>query len=179
MAEKNHSLKTNCIWIRAAIAILIVVTALWFLFYLDSDSAYLWIKAVHVVAIISWMAGMLYLPRLFVYHCSAKEDSVQSETFKIMERRLLRYIINPGMVVAWITGLWMALEIYHFQGGWLHFKLGVVVLLSAFHGFLARATRHFAEDNNRFSEKVWRILNEVPTLLMIVAVIAVIVKIPD
>jgi len=177
-AVKRQCFRAGRIWKRAAAAILVIVAALWILFCLDSGSTYLWIKAVHVVAVISWMAGMLYLPRLFVYHCAAKKDSVQSETFKIMERSLLRYIINPGMVATWVTGLWMAWEIYHFHGGWLHLKLGAVLLLSAFHGFLARAARHFAGDHKRFSEKTWRILNEVPTLLMIVAVVAVIIKIP-
>lgn len=177
--SKAHSLTTRHIWMRAVTALLIVIVALWGLFNLDHGNAYLWIKAVHVIAVICWMAGMLYLPRLFIYHCAAKEDFSQSETFKLMERRLLRYIINPAMIVAWITGLWIAWEIYGFRGGWLHLKFAAVILLSAFHGFLVRATRHFAEDRNHLSGKTWRILNEVPTVLMIVAVIAVIVKIPD
>lgn len=96
-----------------------------------------------------------------------------------MERRLLCYIMNPAMVIAWITGLWIAWKIYDFRGGWLHLKFIVVILLSAFHGFLMRATRHFAQNRNQLSEKSWRILNEVPTALIIIAVIAVIIKIPD
>lgn len=180
MAEaKIHSLKTGQIWTRAIIAVVIVLTVLWVLLRLDIAESYLWIKAMHVIAVICWMVGMLYLPRLFVYHCRALKDAACSELFKIMERRLLRYIINPAMVAAWITGLWMAWEIYHFQGGWLHLKLAAVMLLSGFHGFLARSTRQFAENRNRFSEKNWRVLNEVPTVLMIVAIIAVIVKIPS
>jgi len=118
------------------------------------------------------------LPRLFVYHCQAQTGSVLSHTFKIMERRLLRAIINPAMIIVWITGLWMAWKLFAFHGGWLHLKITVVILLSAFHGFLAGSTRRFAEDRNRYPQQTWRILNEVPTLLMIVAVIAVIVKIP-
>lgn len=176
---KIHSLTTAQVWIRAIIAIVVVAVVLGILSFLEADGfTELWIKAIHVIAIISWMAGMLYLPRLFVYHCHAEIGSKQSETFKIMERRLLRYIINPAMVVAWITGLWLAWKLYQFHGGWLHLKLAAVVLLSGFHGVLARGTRFFAEDRNKWSEKIWRILNEVPTLLMIIAVIAVIVKIP-
>ncbi len=173
------SMKTSTIWFRAIVALLIVLVALWALFHVnpyENPDSVLWIKALHVIAIISWMAGMLYLPRLFVYHCQAKIGSTQSETFKVMERRLLRAIINPAMIVSWITGLWMAWEVYALHGGWLHLKLMVVVLLSGYHGLLSRGVRHFADDKNNFSEKTWRILNEVPTVLMIVAVIAVIVK---
>ncbi|RCL02379.1 MAG: putative membrane protein [Candidatus Tokpelaia sp. JSC189] len=144
-----------------------------------ANNTYLWIKAVHVIAVISWMAAMLYLPRLFIYHCRTRKDFSQSKTFKLMERRLLCYIMNPAMVIAWITGLWIAWKIYDFRGGWLHLKFIVVILLSAFHGFLMRATRHFAQNRNQLSEKSWRILNEVPTALIIIAVIAVIIKIPD
>lgn len=179
MTEPKKSMTTGKIWARAIIAILVVAIVLWALFHVNLDTYPnfpLWMKAIHVIAIISWMAGMLYLPRLFVYHCRAQIGSVQSETFKIMERRLLRAIINPAMIVAWITGLWMAWELYQFHGGWLHLKLAAVVILSGFHGVLSRGTRHFAEDRNNFSEKTWRIMNEVPTVLMIIAVIAVIVK---
>lgn len=179
MKSSHKPMTTGTIWLRAVVSILIVVIVLWGVFHVNPDdypNAVLWIKAVHVIAVISWMAGMLYLPRLFVYHCRAEIGSQQSETFKIMERRLLRAIINPAMIVSWITGLWMAWEVYQFHGGWLHFKLTAVVLLSGFHGVLSRGVRHFAEDRNNFSEKTWRILNEVPTVLMIIAVIAVIVK---
>src|SRR5436305_9339181 len=136
---------------------------------------YEWIKALHVIAIISWMAGMLYLPRLFVYHCEAEPGSKQSETFKLMERRLLRAIINPAMVGAWVTGLWLAFEAGFFRSGWLHGKLPLVILLSAAHGVFAGAVRKFAEDRNTRSQKFYRIVNEVPTVLMIGVVILVIV----
>ncbi len=119
---------------------------------------------------------MLYLPRLFVYHCAATPGSETSETFKVMEKRLLRFIINPAMVVTWIAGLWMAWEIFGFKGGWLHAKLLLVVLMSGLHGYLSKATRLFAEDRNTKSAKHWRIINEVPTILMIFIVILVIVK---
>ncbi|HRJ69174.1 MAG TPA: protoporphyrinogen oxidase HemJ [Beijerinckiaceae bacterium] len=138
---------------------------------------YLWIKALHVVAVISWMAGMLYLPRLFVYHCDAPIGSQQSETFKVMERRLLRAIINPAMIVAWLTGLWMAYEAFSFRGGWLHAKLFLVFfLMSGFHGYLARWRKDFEADRNLRSATFYRIMNEVPTLGMIAVVILVIVK---
>jgi putative membrane protein len=137
---------------------------------------YLWLKAVHVIAIIAWMAGMLYLPRLFVYHAEAGSGSPQAETFKVMERRLLRFIMNPSMVVVWITGLWLAISGGWFHFGWLHGKLLLVILLSGLHGFLAATTKGFARDTNRRSPKFYRVLNEVPTVLMIGIVILVVVK---
>ena len=137
---------------------------------------YLWLKAAHVIAVIAWMAGMLYLPRLFVYHCDAEARSKQSETFKVMERRLLRAIINPAMIATWVLGIWLAIEGGFLRAGWLHGKLLLVVVLSGVHGLLARWTREFAEDRNTHSQKFYRIVNEVPTLLMIGIVILVIVK---
>jgi len=122
------------------------------------------------------MAGMLYLPRLFVYHADTARGSQQSETFKVMERRLLRGIINPAMVVSWALGLWLAWKGFGFQGGWLYVKLAGVVALSACHGYLSAAVRRFARDENVKSARHWRLVNEMPTLLMIVIVIMVIVK---
>lgn len=140
------------------------------------DSAVLWVKALHVVAVISWMAGMLYLPRLFVYHCGVAPESEASRTFKIMEHRLLVYIINPAMVVAWIAGLWLAWSVFRFQGGWLHAKLVLVIALSALHGHFSAAVRAFSEDRNRRSQRYWRVMNEVPAAIMVLVVILVIVK---
>jgi protoporphyrinogen IX oxidase len=140
------------------------------------DGLYPWLKAFHVIAVISWMAGMLYLPRLFVYHCEAPVGSPQSETFKMMERRLLRAIINPAMVVTWVLGLWLAIEGGFLKAGWLHGKLVLVLILSAMHGVFTHFVRDFAEDRNAHSQKFYRILNEVPTVLMIGTVILVIVK---
>jgi putative membrane protein len=157
-----------------SVAILCVLAAV--LFWADLTDIYPWIKAVHVIAVISWMAGMLYLPRLFVYHSDAEAGSDKSETFKIMERRLLRFIVNPAMIFAWATGLWMAWTGFQFQPGWLHVKLVAVLALSAVHGHLAKAVRLFAEDRNTRSSRYWRIFNEVPTLLMVAIVILVIVK---
>lgn len=156
------------------IGILIVLTAL--LFFFVPASFYPWAKAIHILAVVSWMAGMLYLPRLFVYHVDAEKGSVQSETFKVMERRLLRGIINPAMIVTWVFGLWLAWKIFGFQGGWLHAKIGLVLLLSGVHGYLAGAVRKFAEDRNEKPARHWRIVNEIPTLLMIAIVILVVVK---
>ncbi|WP_269933169.1 protoporphyrinogen oxidase HemJ [Aminobacter sp. HY435] len=161
---------------RAVIAILtlIVLTAL--LFVVAPDGFYPWAKAVHVIAVISWMAGMLYLPRLFVYHAEAEKGSVQSETFKVMERRLLVAIINPAMIVTWVFGLWLAWKGFGFAGGWLHAKLAAVLLLSGVHGYLSASVRRFAEDRNEKPSRHWRIVNEIPTVLMIVIVILVVVK---
>jgi len=138
--------------------------------------AYPWIKAVHVIAVIAWMAGLLYLPRLFVYHSIAEKGSVQSETFKVMERRLLRAIINPAMIAAWVLGLWLAWSGDWLSAPWLHAKVVLVLVLSGFHGMLARWTRDFAADRNGHSQKFFRIMNEVPTLLMIGIVLLVVLK---
>jgi protoporphyrinogen IX oxidase len=137
---------------------------------------YLWIKAFHVIAVIAWMAGMLYLPRLFVYHCDAEKGSVQSETFKVMERRLLKAIINPAMIVAWVLGLYLAWDGGWFRSGWLHGKLALILGLSAVHGLYARWVRDFAADRNTRPARFYRVWNEAPTLLLIGIVILVIVK---
>ena len=136
----------------------------------------LWVKAVHVVAVISWMAGMLYLPRLYVYHCDAAPGSGQSETFKTMERRLLRAIINPAMVLAWLAGLALAFHYGHWVEPWFHAKFALVVLLSAFHGFLSSWRRQFEADANRHSARFYRTMNEVPTLVMVAVVVLVVVR---
>ena len=137
---------------------------------------YEWIKALHVIAVISWMAGMLYLPRLFVYHCEAEIGSRQSETFKVMERRLLRAIINPAMIVTWLAGIYLAWAGNWYLSGWFHAKLLLVLVLSGVHGFFSRCVRAFAADQNPHSQKFYRIINEVPTVLMIAIVVLVIVK---
>ena len=142
---------------------------------------YEWIKAFHIIAVIAWMAGMLYLPRLFVYHCAAEKGSVQSETFKVMERRLLRGIINPAMILAIALGLWLAWlgpdsRYGWFASGWLQAKIALVLGLSAVHGLFARWVKAFAADNNRHSQRFYRFINEVPTLLMIAIVILVVLK---
>ena len=137
-----------------------------------------WVKALHVISIIAWMAGLLYLPRLFVYHVDAPKGSVQSETFKVMERRLYRGITTPAMIASWVFGLWLAFGygIIDFSHGWMWLKAAMVIALSGYHGFLGRTRRAFAEDRNTRPAKFFRAINEVPTLLMIVIVLAVIVK---
>src|ERR1700758_3206210 len=124
---------------------------------------YEWVKAFHIIAVISWMAGMLYLPRLFVYHCEAEVGSKQSETFKVMERRLLRIIINPAMILTWLIGLgviwlmgWGAFR----HAGWLHAKIVLVLAMSGVHGILSKYVREFGADRRRKSQKYFRILNE-------------------
>ncbi|HEY0569573.1 MAG TPA: protoporphyrinogen oxidase HemJ [Xanthobacteraceae bacterium] len=137
---------------------------------------YDWLKVFHIISLIAWMAGMLYLPRLFVYHAVAEIGSPQSETFKVMERRLLRAIINPAMIATWIFGLWLAWQGGFLRAPWLHGKLALVLLLSAVHGLFARWVKDFAADRNRHSQRFYRIINEVPTVLMIGIVILVVIK---
>ncbi len=138
--------------------------------------SHIWIKALHILAVISWMAALLYLPRLYVYHCGAEVGSRQSETFKVMERRLLRAIMNPAMVVSWATGLALAANLDLWTEGWLHGKLGLLVLMQIVHVAFARWRRHFAADGNLHSEVFYRVMNEVPTLLMIGIVILAVVR---
>lgn len=161
---------------RAMLAIVIFLALTGLLFWLDPAGFYLWAKAIHVIAVISWMAGMLYLPRLFVYHSDASVGSPQSETFKVMEKRLLRLIINPAMVITWVFGLYLAWRGFSFMGGWLHAKITLVLLLSGVHGYFSASVRRFAEDRNTKPARHWRMVNEIPTVLMIVIVILVVVK---
>jgi putative membrane protein len=163
-------------WLRAGAALGLSATLLGLFLLIIPIDYYPWIKALHVIAVIAWMAGMLYLPRLFVYHCEAEVGSKQSETFKTMERRLLRAIINPAMVVTWVAGLWLALVGGHYRSGWMMAKFALVLILSGLHGVFTRWTREFAEDRNPRSSKFYRVINEIPTLLMIGIVILVIVK---
>jgi putative membrane protein len=135
-----------------------------------------WIKALHVMAIIAWMAALLYLPRLMVYHCAAAAGSETSETFKVMERRLLRQIMTPALLVAWASGGWLAFRAGWWAAGWLQAKLALVLLLSVFHGVLASWVSAFAADRNTRPAWVYRVANELPTLLMIGIVILVIVR---
>lgn len=138
--------------------------------------AYLWVKALHVLAIIAWMAAFLYLPRLFVYHCSAEPGSRQSETFKLMEHRLLRGIMTPSMVVAWIAGLALMVNVGAWTEPWFHVKATAVIMLTGLHMLAARWRRDFAADANRHSERFYRLVNEVPALLMVVIVVMVVVR---
>lgn len=157
--------------IAAAVALCVIT-----LIFLYPGGAYPWVKAIHVIAVISWMAGMLYLPRLFVYHCAAEPGSVQSKTFKVMENRLLKAIIDPAMGVTWLAGLWLAWQSAAYMDGWFHVKFLSVLILSGVHGYFAKAVRLFAEDRNLKTVRFWRMMNEVPTVLMVIIVIMVIIK---
>ena len=136
------------------------------------------IKALHLIAVIAWMAGLFYLPRLYIYHVEAEAGSDKSETFKIMERRLLRAIMNPAMIATWIFGTYLLVEGDWMvdSGGWIHLKLVCVVLMTVFHMACARWRKNFEADANQKSAKFYRVMNEVPTVLMIVIVVMVIVK---
>jgi putative membrane protein len=162
--------------LRAGAGLAITVGLLALLIAWHPAGLYDWLKALHVIAIIAWMAGMLYLPRLFVYHCEAETGSRQSETFKVMERRLLRAIINPAMVASWVLGLWLGWAGGWYAAGWLQGKLVLVLALSGTHGFFTRWVADFAADRNRHTQKFYRIINEVPTILMIGIVLLVVVK---
>ncbi|HYE52952.1 MAG TPA: protoporphyrinogen oxidase HemJ [Azospirillaceae bacterium] len=138
---------------------------------------YLWVKALHVISVISWMAGLLYLPRLFVYHADAAPGSAQAETFKVMEAKLLRVIMNPAMIATWVFGLSMvAIDPALLSDGWLHAKFVLVLGLTAAHMVAARWRREFAEDRNTRPSRFYRMVNEVPALFMIGIVVLVVVK---
>ncbi len=162
--------------VRAFVALGVTVALTLAAIVLLGEAAYDWVKAVHVIAIIAWMAGMLYLPRLFVYHAGAAAGSELSETLKVMEYRLMTIIMNPAMIVAWVLGLWLAYQAGWFAAGWFHAKLTLVLALSGVHGYFSVAMRQFAEDRNTRSARYWRMMNEVPTVLMFAIVVLVIVK---
>ena len=161
---------------RAGLALALFVGLIAGLFATPVEIAYPWIKALHIIAVISWMAALLYMPRLFIYHSDAVPGSAQSETFKVMEQRLLKVIMNPAMMITWVLGLYLAWRVYGFSGGWLHAKILAVILLTLAHVHFANAVRLFAKDGPRRSPRYWRLMNEVPTVLMIVIVILAVVK---
>ncbi len=140
--------------------------------------AYAWLKALHLLADFAWMAGLLYLPRLYVYHCQAARGSVESERFKIMERRLLKGIVLPSMIAAWVFGILLVLTpgVIDWHAGWWHVKLLMVLLMSGFTGAASRWRRDFLEDRNRRTARFYRVANEIPALLLVVIVIMVIVR---
>jgi protoporphyrinogen IX oxidase len=136
----------------------------------------LWLKALHIVAVMSWMAGLLYLPRLFVYHADTPNGSEQSATFKVMEYRLYRFIMMPAMIVTWITGPVLLMQMGYHRDGWAMAKVALVVVLSAVHGAMGGWLKGFANDVNQRPARFYRYMNEVPTLLMVLIVILVVVK---
>jgi protoporphyrinogen IX oxidase len=139
---------------------------------------YPWIKAFHIIAVIAWMAGLLYLPRLYVYHCETKPGSLESERFKVMERRLLRQIMLPAMIMVWTLGVLLVLTpgVIDWHAGWWHVKLTAALAMTGFHGALSRWRRDFLEDRNIRPQRFYRIANEIPTVLMIVIVVMVTVR---
>jgi putative membrane protein len=141
-----------------------------------AGTAYNLVKAGHIIAVIAWMAGMLYLPRLFVYHAQSQRGSIQSETFKVMERRLLKTIILPAMILTWTFGIALVWSSGFYTQPWFHAKFLLVLILSGVHGWFSRLTRDFANDRNTRSPKFYRMINEIPTVLLIVIVILVVVK---
>lgn len=134
------------------------------------QEAYPIVKGLHIVAMVAWMAGMLYLPRLFVYHCQVKPGSEASELFKVMERKLLRLIMTPAMIATWFFGLWLAMIIDGFnpENGWFHAKFTLILLMSGMHGMFSKYRKDFAADANRKSERFYRIINEVPAVLLVI-----------
>ncbi len=137
---------------------------------------YEWLRALHIIAIIAWMAGLLYLPRLMVYHAGVEPGDSRSETFKVMERRLLKAIMTPAMLASWLFGLWMMVLREAWLDGWFHVKLLLVILLSAFHMFCAVWVREFARDERKRPERFFRFVNEVPTVIMILVVILAVIE---
>lgn len=141
-------------------------------------SLYPWTKAIHIMAVMAWMAGLFYLPRLYVYHADVAPGTTESERFKLMEYRLLKQIMNPAMITTWLFGIILALTpgIIDWQSGWWHVKLLCVIMMTAFHMALGRWRKDFMNDANPRRGKFYRIANEVPTLLMIVIVIMIVVR---
>ncbi|MFC2951234.1 protoporphyrinogen oxidase HemJ [Marinicaulis aureus] len=141
------------------------------------SGAYLWIKSFHLIMVIAWMAGMMYLPRLFVYQHQSEKGGEAERYFIQMQRRLLKGIINPSMVLVWVLGILMLIaNPAILSAGWFHVKLALVVIISAIHGFYASSRRKFEKGERPRTEKFWRIMNEAPFLALIVIVIMVIVK---
>lgn len=139
------------------------------------EDYYSWFKGLHLIAVISWMAGMLYLPRLYVYHADVEIGSPTSELFKVMERRLLRYIMNPAMIITFVVGIYLISQV-GMSGGWLHIKLLLVLFMTAVHMMLAVHRKQFERDENEKSSNYYRVLNEAPTVLMIIIVLLAVVK---
>ncbi len=146
---------------------------------MDTVTLYYTLKMIHIISFVAWMAGMFYLPRLYVYHADAPIGGELSETLKVMERRLLRAIINPAMISTFVFGIWLIIEVYGDslrQAGWLHAKLTLVLVMAGLHGFLARCRKQFAADTNAYSAKFYRVINEVPTVLLIAIVYLAVFK---
>lgn len=161
--------------LRAGIALGVFILAT-VLVYTLSDGSYLWFKAFHIMAVIAWMAGLFYLPRLFIYHSDVAVGSESSELFKTMEGRLYRIIMNPAMMMAWIFGLFIAWQGMWFSAGWLHVKFLAVIVMTGMHVYYGRAVKAFGRDERPGNARHWRIMNEVPAVLMIVIVLMAVLK---
>ena len=159
-------------YVSIAVVVLLALLAWWF----DPAWLYGWLKVLHVVAVISWMVGLFYLPRLFVYHADAETGVEPATTFVVMEQRLVKVIMNPAMMASWVVGLWLAWSGFGFMGVWLWIKIAGVVGLTVFHVFLSRSAKKFAAGENTMTARQWRMVNEIPTVLMILVVIMVIIK---
>lgn len=169
-AEGHRARRKALVWVTVVVALAVVALVL------DPPWLYDWIKVLHVVAVISWMVGLFYLPRLFVYHSDHEPDSDTAKTFVVMEGRLLKVIMAPAMTISWVAGLYLAWAGFGFSGIWLWCKIIAVVALTAFHVYLARSARRFAAGDRWTTARSWRMMNEIPTVLMVVIVIMVIVK---
>lgn len=161
---------------KAVVALVLFVVFALLIFVADPVDAYSWIKSLHIIAVMSWMAGMLYLPRLFIYHCDAPQNSEAYATFSVMETRLVKVIMNPAMMISWVLGLYLAYEYHGFSGAWLHAKLVCVVILTGVHVYFSRSAKRFANGIVAKTPRHWRMINEIPTVLMILIVIFAVVK---
>lgn len=174
--QDNSKKASNKAGLKASIAIFLFVSVAALIWVFEVGNLYSWLKAFHLIAVISWMAGLVYLPRLFVYHADAETGSAQSETFKLMESRLLRFIMTPALIIAWVFGVALAFNINAFVETWFLLKFLFVFALTGFHGFLAKSVKVFQNDANEIPSTKWRLYNEVPTVLMILIVVFVVVK---
>ncbi len=161
---------------KASMSIAVVVVLALLGWWFEPDWLYGWLKVLHIVAVISWMVGLFYLPRLFVYHADAVAGGEVATTFVVMEQRLVKVIMNPAMMVSWGVGLWLAWSGFSFVGLWLWFKIAAVIGLTVFHVYLSRSAKRFARGENTLTARQWRMANEIPTVLMILVVIMVIIK---
>lgn len=179
MSNPNAQLTTGAgkkAALRAFMALVVFLFMAMLIFVVSPGQRYLWVQALHVVAVISWMAGMVYLPRLFVYHADAQSGGEADVTFKVMERRLLKVIMTPAMLISWVAGLWLAVTAAFYIDVWFWIKIAAVVGMTAMHFYLAGSVKRFDRGENTIAAGRWRALNEIPTVLMIVAVIMVVVK---
>ncbi|AMC13267.1 membrane protein [Liberibacter crescens] len=162
--------------LKAFIGLLLFIITVFCIVLFITKKPYLWIKALHIIAVMSWMSGLLYMPRIFVYHSSSKPGSLQYQTFEIMEERLLKIIMNPAMILSWIFGIYLTLHVSHINIGWLRIKFLLVLGLSAYHFYLAFIMKSFKYNMQNHKASYFRVINEIPTILMIVIVILTVVK---